>query len=96
MMFWMTLMLRNRARFWNVRPMPSSAIRWRGTSVSERPWQAMLAALERIEARQAVEQGGLAGSVGTDHAGDLARHDFEGNVFQRDDAAEADRQPGNA
>jgi hypothetical protein len=47
------------------------------------------AALEVVQAGQAVEQGGLAGPVGADQADDLTRVDLEGNAVQGDDTAEA-------
>ena len=88
-------MVRNSARFWKVRPMPQSAMRWRGTSSRDCPRQENAAALERIKTRQAVEQGGLAGAVGTDYACDLPLHHIERHVFQRNDAAEAHGQSGD-
>ena len=41
MTFSRTLMVRNRARFWNVRPMPSAAMPCGGVSSSDRPSKAI-------------------------------------------------------
>jgi hypothetical protein len=48
------------------------------------------AAVALVEARQAVEERGLAGAVRPDQPDDVARRDIEGDPVQRDDAAEAD------
>jgi hypothetical protein len=42
-----------------------------------------------VEARQAIEQGRLAGSVRPDQADDLTRLDIERDVVEGDDPAEA-------
>ena len=42
-----------------------------------------------VETAQAVEEGGLAGAVGTDQTDDLAGLDVEGDVVQGDDPSEA-------
>src|SRR5258708_39394624 len=49
-----------------------------------------------VEAAQTIEERRLAGAVGTDEAADLTGGDLEGDVVQRDDAAEANRQAANA
>ena len=79
----------NSARFWKVRPMPSSAMRWAGRSRIERPSNRMSPAARRVEARQAIEQRGLAGAVRADEAEDLPRLEIEGHAVERHDAAEA-------
>ncbi len=48
-----------------------------------------VAAATLVEARQAVEQRGLAGAVGPDQADDASGLDVEGDAIQRDDAAKA-------
>ena len=55
----------NSARFWNVRAMPSSAMAWRG-AVSRPRRRSGSSRLGAIEPRDAVEQRGLAGPVGSD------------------------------
>src|SRR5262245_39987512 len=49
-----------------------------------------------IKPAQAIEQRGLAGPVGADEAGDLARCHVERDVVEGDDAAEPDRQGADA
>ncbi len=50
------------------------------------------AALRPVEARQAVEERGLAGAVRADQTADFTARDVEIDVVERDDAAESDRQ----
>ena len=50
-----------------------------------------VAVVGHVQARQAIEERGLAGAVGADQAGDLARRDVERHAVERDDAAEAHR-----
>src|SRR5260370_25724607 len=54
------------------------------------------AAVGMVESAQTVEERRLAGAVGTDEAADLTGGDLEGDVVQRDDAAEANRQAADA
>ena len=69
-----TLMLRNSATFWNVRPMPRPAMRWRGMPGQRLvPSNSDIARAGAVEATDAVEQRGLAGAVGADQAADLPR-----------------------
>ena len=63
-----------------------------GGRVQERvPVEDHVARVDAIEARDHVERGRLAGAVRPDQAGDRAFVDVEGDVVQRDDAAEAKR-----
>ena len=55
-----------------------------------------VAVVGHVEARQAVEERGLARAVGTDQAGNLARRHVEGDAVQSHDAAEADRYGAHA
>ena len=55
-----------------------------------------VAVVGHVEARQAVEERGLARAVGADQAGDLAGRHVEGDAVQRHDAAEADRYGAHA
>jgi len=60
------------------------------------PLELNIAAVGRVETAQAVEQGRLAGAVGTDQAGDLARKDVEGYAIEGDDTAEPDGHVAHA
>ena len=51
----------------------------------------MRAAVAAVKAAEAIEQRRLAGAVRADQAADLAASDLEGDIVQRDDAAEAHR-----
>jgi hypothetical protein len=53
------------------------------------------AAVAFVEARQAVEERGLAGAVRSDQTDDLPRIDAERDAVQRDDAAEANGDIGD-
>ena len=78
MMFSRTVMVRNSARFWKVRPMPSAAMRCTGTSsAAVRRRTGSRRRSRRVEPAQAVEQRGLAGAVRADQAADLAARDVE-------------------
>ena len=83
-----TDMVRNSARFWNVRPMPMSAMRCGGRSRMVRALEQDVARGRRVEAAQAVEQRGLAGAVRPDQAEQMPSGDVERHVVERDDAAE--------
>src|SRR5258705_5876225 len=50
----------------------------------------------RVQAAQAVEQGGLARTVRADQTHDLSGLDVEGDPIEGDDAAEPDRDVANA
>src|SRR6185369_603699 len=66
----------------------------RGDAVAGDPEQRIaveqdVAAAALIKARQAVEEGGLAGAVGADQPDDAAGRHVEGDIVERDDAAKA-------
>ena len=84
-----TDMVRNSARFWNVRPMPmlGDAVRRRGRGCV-RPSNRMSPRGRRVEAAEAVEQRGLAGAVRADQAENLPSAMIERDAVERDDAAE--------
>ena len=91
-----TLMRSNRATFWKVRPMPSLAMAWRGCGEDRAALEQDVALVGNVEPGQAVEERGLAGAVGADQPGDLARRHVEGHAVERDDAAEAHRNVAHA
>ena len=91
-----TDMRSNSATFWKVRPMPMCGMSWRGRFEDRLALEQHVAAVRRVEAAQAVEEGRLAGAVGADQAGDLAGKDIEGYAIERHDAAEANRDVADA
>ena len=91
-----TDMWSNSATFWNVRPMPSLAMAWRGCDEDRAALEQDVAAVGHVQTRQAVEERGLARAVGADQAGDLARRNIERHAVERDDAAEAHRNVAHA
>ena len=79
----------NRAMFWNVRATPSAAIslgRMRGDVAAV---EHDAAGVGLVEARDHVEQRGLAGAVGADDRDDAALGDVDRHVLDCGDAAEA-------
>src|SRR5262249_61011006 len=73
--------------------LPGQAV---GTEAGERPAREQERALVWcVELAHAVEESGLARAVRTDEADDLTIADVEGDVIQRDDAAETHRDVTN-
>ena len=87
--------LANSATFWNVRPMPISAIRCGGRVRMLCALHQDVARARLIEPAEAIEQRGLAGAVRPDQAEDLALLHVERHAIQRDDAAEHDADVAN-
>ena len=84
-----TVMSGNGCTTWNVRAMPSRAMRSGGRrSMRSSPYQ-NLAGAGPMHAGDEIDQGRLAGAVGTDQADDLTRPQFERDVVDGDQAAEA-------
>ena len=88
----------NSRMFWKVRATRAfQAMRWPGRRSSRNvgpfAWLQRDHALGRlVEAGDAVEDGGLAGAVRADDGGDVAAAGLEGEVGDRDEAAEAHGQ----
>ena len=72
-----TLMLRNSATFWKVRPMPRPGHAVARQLLERAALELDVAVGEAVEAADAVEQRGLARAVGADQAADLAVADVE-------------------
>jgi Ca2+-binding EF-hand superfamily protein len=66
-----TVSVRNIARFWKVRPMPSAGDAVLRRVRQRRPSNRMSPAWWAVQAAQAIEQRGLAGAVGADQAADV-------------------------
>ena len=69
--------------------MPSAVARARIADRDRLALEAYLAAVDRVDAREALDQRGLAGAVVTDEGRDLSRVDVEVDVVQDVDGAEA-------
>ena len=74
---------------WNVRTMPRLDIRWATEPPMSTPLNSQVPVVGRVEAGEQVEQGGLAGPVGADQAGDHAPLDLEVVDVDGRQAAEA-------
>ena len=86
-----TVMVGNNARFWNVRPMPSAAMRCRGSAArSALPRSRISPAVAAVDVADAVEQRRLARAVRPDQAADLARRHVERHAIERRQPAEPD------
>jgi hypothetical protein len=96
MMLSRTDRVRNIARFWKVRPMPSARSRAWASLVIDLPFELDVAGLVAVQAAQAVEQRGLAGAVGADQAAHMAFLHVETHAVECHDAAEADRHTTHA
>ena len=82
-----TLMLRNRARFWKVRPSRGRAMRWRGMCETACP-RTGCRPQRAADAADGVEQRGLAGAVRADQPANLAVADRERHPIQGGNLAE--------
>ena len=91
-----TDMRSNSATFWKVRPMPSLRDGVARLAQDRAALEHDVTVVGHIEAREAVEERGLARSVGTDEPRNLARRHVERDAVERHDAAEADRHVAHA
>ena len=89
MTFSSTVIWVNGLSFWKVRATPSRLISIRPEPRDGAAVQQDLARIRRLEAREEVEERGLAGAVGADDPDELSRAHPEGNVVVGDEAAEA-------